>query len=73
MFFFFFCSRYIFAATALGGSLGGRGTNINHREREIIAGVRRKKHKSAAKYFSSSNKYDDKMFYLYFIRETKGY
>ena len=48
----FFCSGYIFAATALGGSLGGRGTNINHRERKIIAGVRGKKHKSAAKYFS---------------------
>ena len=70
---FFFCSGYIFAATALGGSLGGRGTNINHREREIIAGVRGKKHKSAAKYFSSNTKYADEMFYLYFMRQTKGY
>ena len=70
---FFFCSGYIFAVTALGGSLGGRGTNINHREREIIAGVRGKKHKSAAKYFSSNTKYADEMFYLYFMRQTKGY
>ena len=67
----FFCSGYIFAATALGGSLGGRGTNINHREREIIAGVRRKKHKSAAKNFSSNTKFAEKMFYLYFIHQTK--
>ena len=36
---FFFCSQYIFAATAVGGSLVGTGTNINHGEREIIAGV----------------------------------
>ena len=65
MLLFFFCSRYIFAATALGGSLGGRGTNINHRERKIIAGVRGKKHKSAAKYFSLNTKYAEKMFYLH--------
>ena len=37
---FFFSSQYIFAATAVVGSLvGTAGRNINHGEREIIAGV----------------------------------
>ena len=47
---FFFCSLYIFAATAVGGSLGGTGTNINHGQREIIAGVR------------NTNKYEKRYF-----------
>ena len=37
--FLLFLITYIFAATAVGGSLVGRGTNINHGEREIIGEV----------------------------------